>query len=99
MLQSLRSEVLAICFPESSDEHNRGFIQHFQTMSPALRASAFFRVHVDETMDVLEVLHKSFCRFTAHRHLSLLQSSSASRFTAGAAGFLNFSQSLHLPLR
>jgi hypothetical protein len=30
-----------------------------------------------------------------HRHLSLPHSPSASRFTAGAAGFLNFSQSFH----
>ena len=36
--------------------------------------------------------------FLRYRHRSLPQSSSASRFTAGAAGFLNFSQSLHLPL-
>jgi hypothetical protein len=34
-----------------------------------------------------------------HRHLSLPQSSSASRFTAGADGFLNLSQSFERPLR
>jgi hypothetical protein len=34
-----------------------------------------------------------------HRPPLLPQSSSASRFTAGAAGFLNLSQSFDLPLR
>jgi hypothetical protein len=35
----------------------------------------------------------------SHRERSLPQSSSASRFTAGAAGFLNFSQSFERPER
>src|SRR5215813_1260026 len=39
-----------------------------------------------------------FCR-ALHRHLPFPQSSSASRFTAGAAGFLNLSQSFDRPLR
>jgi hypothetical protein len=37
-------------------------------------------------------------RRACYRHF-VPHSSSASRFTAGAAGFLNFSQSFHLPLR
>ena len=38
-------------------------------------------------------------RRAPHRHLSLAQSSSASRWTAGAAGFLVFTQSRRDPLR
>ena len=35
----------------------------------------------------------------SHRHRPLPQSTSASRFTAGASGFLNLSQSLERPER
>jgi hypothetical protein len=44
------------------------------------------------------IFQKTDERLTYH-HRSLPQSSSASRFTAGASGFLNFSQSFNLPDR
>jgi hypothetical protein len=42
---------------------------------------------------------KAKCVRVAHRHLSFPQSSSASRFTAGAAGFFILSQSVVRPDR
>src|SRR5262245_2321183 len=43
--------------------------------------------------------HRTEIKSIGHRQHSLPHSSSASRFTAGASGFLNFNQSGERPLR
>ena len=46
-----------------------------------------------------KMLHRFEWALVGHRHPRLPQSSSASRFTAGASGFLNFNQSAERPER
>ena len=63
--------------------HRHADEKQIRTVCPVL-----LQLERDEYLVSYRVLSKR----SRHRRLSLPQSSSASRFTAGAAGFLNFNQ-------